>query len=116
MGFGFVVARFGLFARLDETGADGIIPLQSLPQDYYHFDEKKQAFIGRRTKRVFRLAQPVTVKLEEADRLTGSMRFKIVENEENSGGEKTPTPPKKSHRHRNEKNRYRPQRHKRKDG
>jgi ribonuclease R len=75
------VARFGLFARLDETGADGIIPINSLPQDYYFHDEKRQALIGRRTRRVFQLAQPVVVRLEQADRLTGSMAFTIVDGE-----------------------------------
>jgi ribonuclease R len=79
------VARFGLFARLDETGADGIIPLNSLPDDYYHFEEKQQAFVGRRSKRIFQLAQKVLVRLEQADRLTGSMSFTIVESDENSG-------------------------------
>jgi ribonuclease R len=73
------VARFGLFARLNETGADGIIPISSLPDDYYIHDEKRQALIGRRTQRVFQLAQPVNVKLEHADRLTGGMSFTIVD-------------------------------------
>ncbi len=73
------VARFGLFARLDETGADGIIPISTLPDDYYFHDEKRQAFVGRRTKRVYQLAQPVIVKLEQADRLTGGMQFSVVE-------------------------------------
>ncbi|MFY9287069.1 MAG: ribonuclease R, partial [Alphaproteobacteria bacterium] len=73
------VARFGLFARLDETGADGIIPMNSLPNDYYFHDEKRQALVGRRTKRVYQLAQPIAVRLEVADRLTGSMSFTIVE-------------------------------------
>jgi ribonuclease R len=78
------VARFGLFARLDETGADGIIPMHALPADYYHFDEKRQAFVGRRTKRTYQLAQPVVVKLEQADKLTGSMSFSIVEKIDNN--------------------------------
>ena len=73
------VARFGLFARLDETGADGIIPINTLPDDFYVHNEKQQALIGRRTKRVFQLAQPVLVKLTQADRLTGSMALAIVE-------------------------------------
>jgi ribonuclease R len=76
------VARFGIFARLNETGADGIIPIHSLPEDFYFHDEKKQALVGKRTKRVFQLAQPVTVKLEQADRLTGGMSFSIVEAKE----------------------------------
>ena len=64
------MARFGLFARLDETGADGIIPMNTLPNDYYFHDEKRQALVGKRSGRIYQLAQPVMVKLEEADRLT----------------------------------------------
>src|SRR5262249_22645849 len=90
------VARFGLFARLNETGADGIIPLSSLPDDYYFHDEKRQALVGRRTKKTYQLAQPVMVKLVQADRLTGSMSLALVEDE------KTPIPAKnhKPGRHR----------------
>ena len=73
------VARFGLFARLDETGADGIIPITTLPADYYFHDEKRQALVGKRTRRTYNLAQPVLVRLEQADRLTGSMSFVLVE-------------------------------------
>ena len=76
------VARFGLFARLDETGADGIIPINSLPDDYYIHDEKRHALVGRRSRRVFSLAMPVQVKLVQADRLTGGMAFAIVEDKE----------------------------------
>ena len=73
------VARFGLFARLDETGADGIIPMNTLPDDYYFHDEKRQALIGRKTKKTYQLAQRVMVKLTQADRLTGSMAMELVE-------------------------------------
>lgn len=73
------VARFGLFARLDESGADGIIPFNALPRDYYVFNEKQQALIGERYGRVYRLASPVQVRLDTADKLTGSMSFTIVE-------------------------------------
>lgn len=86
------VARFGLFARLDETGADGIIPFNALPRDYYVHDEKRQAMVGQRHGRIYRLASPVQVRLQTADRLTGSMSFVIVETE----GEKFPQKPKKS--------------------
>ena len=75
------VARFGLFARLDETGADGIIPMNTLPDDYYVHDEKRQALIGRKTKKTYQLAQRVMVKLTQADRLTGSMAMELVEEE-----------------------------------
>jgi ribonuclease R len=90
------VARFGLFARLDETGADGIIPMNALPDDYYIHDEKRQALVGRRTKKVYQLAQPVLVRLTQADRLTGSMAMTIVGDEKS--GAKSPVKNKASNR------------------
>ncbi len=72
------VARFGLFIRLDETGADGIVPISSLPDDYYIHEEAKHRLIGRRTNRVYRLADRVTVKLLEADGMTGSTVFQML--------------------------------------
>ncbi len=75
------MTRFCLFARLDETGADGIIPLHTLPRDHYFHDEKRQTVFGRRTKKAYRLGLPVTVQLANADRLTGGMTLTIVEKE-----------------------------------
>ena len=97
------VARFGLFARLDETGADGIIPMNSLPDDYYFHDEKRQALIGRRTKRVFQLAQRIVVRLEQADRLTGGMAFTIVEMGSDKDLETAPTKSESRHKGRDKK-------------
>ncbi|HAX91062.1 MAG TPA: ribonuclease R, partial [Rhodospirillaceae bacterium] len=73
------VARFGLFARLNETGADGIIPFNALPRDYYEYNEKRQAMVGQRHGRVYQLGSKINVRLEQADKLTGSMGFAIVD-------------------------------------
>lgn len=72
------VTKFGLFVRLDENGADGLVPIRSLPDDYYVHDETQRALIGRRTRRVFRLCAPVRVRVKEADRLTGSTILELV--------------------------------------
>lgn len=76
------VTRFGLFVSLDETGADGLVPIRSLPQDYYVHSEEHHALIGRRTGRLFRLCAPVMVRVVEADRLTGSSLFELVDAED----------------------------------
>lgn len=76
------VTRFGLFVSLDETGADGLVPIRSLPDDYYIHSEEHHALIGRRTGRLFRLCAPVTVRVVEADRLTGSSLFELVNGED----------------------------------
>ncbi len=66
------VTRFGLFVTLDESNADGLVPMRSMEGDFFVHDEEQHALIGRRTGTVFRLGAQVTVRLKEADGLTGS--------------------------------------------
>jgi len=73
------VTRFGLFIRLTDTGADGLVPISSLNNDFYHHDEDAHALIGDRTGIRFRIGDPVRVRLEEAVPVTGGMRFEIIE-------------------------------------
>ena len=76
------VTRFGLFVELDESGADGIVPMKSLDDDFYVHDEKAHALIGRRRGKVYRLGAPVTVQLMEADGLTGSTVLKLADHQQ----------------------------------
>jgi len=69
------VTRFGIFVTLDENGADGLIPMRALPDDYYVHDEKQHALVGRKRGRIYRLGATMKVKLKEADGLTGSSIF-----------------------------------------
>ncbi|MDR6287722.1 ribonuclease R [Inquilinus ginsengisoli] len=73
------VAKFGLFVKLDESGADGLVPVSTLPDDFYDYDEAAQALIGRRWNRVFRLGAKVRIRVTEADPLTGSTVFALVD-------------------------------------
>jgi ribonuclease R len=72
------VTRFGLFVTVTETGASGIVPFATLPDDYWHYDEREQTLTGRRTQTVFRLAQEVDVLLSEANTVTGGMVFHVL--------------------------------------
>ena len=72
------VQRFGLFVTLDDTGADGLLPVGALPRDYYRHDPERHALVGRASGRTFHLGDAVTVRLEEADPITGSLAFGFV--------------------------------------
>ncbi|HBM13671.1 MAG TPA: hypothetical protein DD390_13325 [Rhodospirillaceae bacterium] len=65
--------------RLDETGADGLVPVNSLPYDRYWHDEVSQRLIGQHDGLAFQLAEAVTVKLTEANTITGGLAFEIVD-------------------------------------
>ena len=73
------VAEFGLFVTLAENGAEGLVPVSSLPGDYYERDVKRQRLIGRRSRRVFRIGDEVSVRLVEADGIGGRIVFHIQE-------------------------------------
>ncbi|MAF68954.1 MAG: ribonuclease R [Micavibrio sp.] len=72
------VTNFGLFVTLNDIGADGLVPMRSLPNDYYIHNEEQHALIGRKTRLVFRLGARVRVRIKEAEKLTGSTVFEIV--------------------------------------
>jgi ribonuclease R len=74
------VAEFGLFVTSAENGAEGLVPVSTLPGDYYERDEKRQRLIGRRSGRVFRIGDEVSVRLVEADGIGGRIVFHIQEN------------------------------------
>jgi len=73
------VTRFGLFIKLEETGADGLIPISSLGAEYFHHDESRHALVGERSGRTFRLGETVLVRLEEVVPISGGMRFSLVD-------------------------------------
>jgi ribonuclease R len=73
------VTRFGLFVTVTENGASGIVPMATLPNDFWQFDEREQTLTGRRTHLVFRLAQEVDVLLSEANPVTGGMVFHVLQ-------------------------------------
>ncbi len=72
------VTAAGLFVTLNETGADGFIPVATLGDDYFHFDEAARAFIAARDGQVYQLGDPVSVKLVEALPVSGSLRFEMI--------------------------------------
>jgi ribonuclease R len=76
------VTRAGLFVTLSETGADGLIPIRTLPDDYYVHDEAGHRLVGRRWGRVYALGNPVSVRLAEANAVTGSLLFALIDGDE----------------------------------
>ena len=73
------VTRFGLFAALDGTGADGLIPIRSLGQEFFRHDEGRQVLIGERTGETYGLGDRLKIKLVEADQATGGLLFDVVD-------------------------------------
>jgi ribonuclease R len=72
------VTRFGLFIRLEETGADGLIPVSTLGEEYFVHDERLHSLVGERTGARWPLGLRVEVRLREATPVTGGLLFEML--------------------------------------
>ena len=72
------IAKFGVFVKLDETGADGMIPIRTLGREYFHYDADSQTLMGSDSGTLIRLGQRVTVKLIEAAPVTGGLIVELL--------------------------------------
>ncbi len=73
------ITHFGIFVKITEILAEGLIRVRDLEGDFYVYDEKKYSLIGRRTKKQFRLGDKVQVKLVRADLEKSELDFIITE-------------------------------------
>ncbi|WP_076858030.1 ribonuclease R [Bradyrhizobium mercantei] len=72
------VTRAGLFVKLDDTGADGLIPIRTIGSEYFNYDETRHALIGSRSGTMYRLGDVVDVRLVEAAPVAGALRFELL--------------------------------------
>jgi ribonuclease R len=72
------VTRFGLFIRLDETGADGLVPVSTLGEEYFTHDERLHSLVGERSGVRWPLGMRVEVRLREATPLSGGLLFEML--------------------------------------
>lgn len=73
------VQRFGAFVKLDETGADGLIPVRSIGREFFHYDRDAQTLVGSDSGVAIGVGQRVTVRLAEAIPMTGGLMLELLE-------------------------------------
>ncbi|MCL6493530.1 MAG: ribonuclease R [Ignavibacterium sp.] len=73
------VVHFGIFVKITDILAEGLIRLRVLDDDFYIYDEKRYAIVGKRTKKMYRLGDKVSVKLVRVNEERLELDFLIVE-------------------------------------
>ena len=72
------VTEWGLYVELNENKCEGMIPIRDLDDDYYEFDEKSYCLIGRRNKHQYRLGDPITIRVAQANLSRKQLDFQLV--------------------------------------
>ena len=72
------VTNFGIFVALDDYYVEGLVHVSELGTDYFQFDAARQELRGERTRKRFRLADRVRVKIVRVDLETSRMDFVLA--------------------------------------
>lgn len=73
------VTEWGLYVELNENKCEGLVPIRDLDDDFYEFDDKNYSLIGRRKKRQYRLGDPITIKVVQANLERKQLDFMLVD-------------------------------------
>ena len=73
------VQPFGFFATVENLGGDGLVLAKDLGTEYFRYDEAARQLVGDETGEVYRVGQRLTLRLAEANPVSGSLRFELPE-------------------------------------
>jgi ribonuclease R len=73
------VTNFGLFVEINDLLIEGLVRMRDLGDDYYVYDEKNYALIGRRTRKRYRLGDKIAVQVVRVDLEDREIDFRVVE-------------------------------------
>ncbi|MBR4773181.1 MAG: RNB domain-containing ribonuclease, partial [Bacteroidales bacterium] len=76
------VSKWGIYAEIEDSKCEGMIPIGSLKDDYYMLDEDNYQVIGRRHGRCYKLGYPVHIRVRKVDLIKKQIDFDLVEEEE----------------------------------
>lgn len=72
------VERFGIFVVLDDTMAEGLVPIRALGDEYFDYDETRMTLTGEQSGKKYRLGQRVAVTVHDVDTLRGRIGFALA--------------------------------------
>ena len=72
------VAKFGFFVRLNDSGAEGIVPIRTLGSDFYHYDLRTNTLRGSKSGLIISLGLKITVRLKDVDPIAGGIAFEAL--------------------------------------
>ncbi len=75
------ITAWGIYVELDNT-VEGLVHVSRLPGDYYYYREEAYEMVGEATGKTYKLGMPVKVRVAGTDRMTRTVDFDIVTDEE----------------------------------
>lgn len=75
------VTGFGIFVLLKDAFVEGLVHVTALENDYYHFDQAKHRLVGERTNKIYRLTDPIRIRVAGVNLDDKKIDFELAQNE-----------------------------------
>ena len=73
------VTEWGMYVEIEPTKIEGMVPLRTIKSDFYEYDESHYCLFGRRTHKIFRLGDPVRIRVTDANLEQRLLDYELVE-------------------------------------
>jgi len=70
--------KFGFFVELSEFFIEGLVPVETLPNDYFEYQENGRKIVGERSRKTFGIGDAVRVRLDHADTVERKLQFALA--------------------------------------
>ena len=73
------INKFGIYVEIDENKCEGMIPFRDFDDDFYEFDEKNYCARGRSTHKIYRLGDPMKIRIARVNMEKRQVDFALIE-------------------------------------
>lgn len=73
------VTEWGMYVEIEPTKIEGMVPLREIKSDFFFYDEPCYRLVGKRTRKVYRLGDKVTIKVKNANLEQRLLDYELVE-------------------------------------
>ena len=73
------LTEWGIYVEVEPTKIEGMVPLRDIKSDFFEFDADRYRIIGRRTKVVYNLGDPVRIRVKKTDLDRKLLDYELVE-------------------------------------
>lgn len=75
------LTEWGMYVEIEPTKIEGMVSLREIRSDFFNFDEAHYRLVGRRSGRVFKLGDPVKIKVSNANLEQRLLDYQLVESD-----------------------------------
>ncbi len=74
------VTEWGMYVEIEPSKVEGMVSLREIRSDFYEFDEERYRLVGKRTHKIYRLGDPVRIRVKNANLEQRLLDYELIEN------------------------------------